>query len=137
MSGVFEFLKGCGRQVVTGGKAYKAWIAFLLVTIAVGGAFYGRQWSHGLIATNTTIDREAVKGHRHASQAGGLSGRPLLAPSTAILRKLAGALGGRVPLIGVGGIMSGEDARAKILHQNAAALMSRVTKVAQRETVAA
>ena len=52
MHGVFEFLKGCGRQVVTGGKAYKAWIAFLLATIAVGLAFYARQASHGLIATN-------------------------------------------------------------------------------------
>src|SRR5512139_1498636 len=52
MSGVLEFLKGCGRQVVTGGKAYKAWVAFLLVTIAIGLTFYARQWSHGLIATN-------------------------------------------------------------------------------------
>jgi dihydroorotate dehydrogenase len=68
----------------------------------------------GLIATNTTVAREPVKGHRHASEAGGLSGRPLLAPSTAILRKLAAALKGRVPLIGVGGILSGADARAKI-----------------------
>ena len=69
---------------------------------------------NGLIATNTTIARESVKDHRHASQAGGLSGRPLLAPSTAILRKLAAALNGRVPLVGVGGILSGADARAKI-----------------------
>ena len=68
----------------------------------------------GLIATNTTIARDAVKDHRHASQTGGLSGKPLLAPSTAILRKLAGALKGRVPLVGVGGIHSGADARAKI-----------------------
>jgi dihydroorotate dehydrogenase len=68
----------------------------------------------GLIATNTTVDRAAVKGHRHASQAGGLSGRPLFALSTAVLGKLARALGGRVPLIGVGGILSGADARAKI-----------------------
>jgi dihydroorotate dehydrogenase len=68
----------------------------------------------GLIATNTTVQREAVKGHRHEPQTGGLSGRPLLAPSTAVLRKLAQALGGRVPLIGVGGILSGADARAKI-----------------------
>src|SRR5512139_2858910 len=52
MSGVLEFLKGCGRQVVTGGRAYKAWIAFLLLTIAVGLGFYARQASHGLIATN-------------------------------------------------------------------------------------
>jgi dihydroorotate dehydrogenase len=68
----------------------------------------------GLIATNTTVGRDAVKGHRHGLQAGGLSGRPLFAPSTAVLGKLAHALGGRVPLIGVGGILSGADARAKI-----------------------
>jgi dihydroorotate dehydrogenase len=68
----------------------------------------------GLIATNTTVSRTAVKGHRHEFQAGGLSGRPVFAPSTAILSKLAAALQGRVPLIGVGGILSGADARAKI-----------------------
>ena len=68
----------------------------------------------GLIATNTTISREAVAGHRHERQAGGLSGRPLLAQSTNVLAKLARALEGRVPLIGVGGILSGADARAKI-----------------------
>ena len=68
----------------------------------------------GLIATNTTIAREDVAGHRHASEQGGLSGRPLFARSTAVLGKLARALGGRVPLIGVGGILSGADARAKI-----------------------
>ena len=67
----------------------------------------------GLIATNTTVGREAVKGHRHESQTGGLSGAPLFAPSTAILRRLAQSLGGRVPLVGVGGILSGADARAK------------------------
>ncbi|MGZ5080130.1 MAG: quinone-dependent dihydroorotate dehydrogenase [Usitatibacter sp.] len=68
----------------------------------------------GLIATNTTIGREAVVGHRHAHEAGGLSGRPLFAPSTRVLGRLAQALGGRLPLIGVGGILSGADARAKI-----------------------
>ena len=68
----------------------------------------------GLIATNTTIARDAVAGHRHAGQAGGLSGRPVLAPSTRVLSRLAQALGGRIPLIGVGGILSGADARAKI-----------------------
>jgi len=52
MSGIFEFLKGCGRQVVTGGKAYKAWVAFLLATILVGAVAYTRQASMGLIATN-------------------------------------------------------------------------------------
>jgi dihydroorotate dehydrogenase len=68
----------------------------------------------GLIATNTTVARESVRGHRHELQAGGLSGRPLFKASTAILAKLARALAGRVPLIGVGGILSGADARAKI-----------------------
>jgi dihydroorotate dehydrogenase len=67
----------------------------------------------GLIATNTTVAREAVAGHRHALQAGGLSGRPLLEPSTRVLGKLARALGGKIPLVGVGGILSGADARAK------------------------
>ena len=68
----------------------------------------------GLIATNTTISRDAVAGHRHERQTGGLSGRPLFALSTRVLGKLSKALGGRVPLIGVGGITSGHDARAKI-----------------------
>ena len=68
----------------------------------------------GLIATNTTIARDAVAGHRHALQAGGLSGRPVFAPSTRVLAKLAKALGGRVALIGVGGILSGADAKVKI-----------------------
>jgi dihydroorotate dehydrogenase len=68
----------------------------------------------GLIATNTTIGREAVKDHRHGSQAGGLSGRPLFSLSTSVLGKLSRALAGRVPLIGVGGILTGADARAKI-----------------------
>jgi len=68
----------------------------------------------GLIAINTTIDREAVSGHRHAGETGGLSGKPLFEPSTRVLEKLAGSLGGRVPLIGVGGILSGTHAKAKI-----------------------
>jgi dihydroorotate dehydrogenase len=67
----------------------------------------------GLIATNTTVDRDAVKGHRHGSEAGGLSGRPVFAKSTEVLRKLSKILGGRIPLVGVGGILSGDDARAK------------------------
>jgi dihydroorotate dehydrogenase len=68
----------------------------------------------GLIATNTTIERHAVRDHRHSQQAGGLSGRPLFARSTEVLGKLAALLGGKLPLVGVGGILSGEDARAKI-----------------------
>ncbi len=68
----------------------------------------------GLIATNTTIGRRGVESHPLATQAGGLSGRPVFEPSTAVLRKLAGHLKGRVPLIGVGGIFTGADAKAKI-----------------------
>ena len=68
----------------------------------------------GLIATNTTIERDAVSGHRHAAETGGLSGLPLFEPSTRILEKLAGALGGKIPLIGVGGILTGTHAKAKI-----------------------
>ncbi len=68
----------------------------------------------GLIATNTTVAREAVAGHRPSFEAGGLSGRPLLVPATRVLRRLAEALQGRVPLIGVGGIFSGADAKSKI-----------------------
>jgi Ni/Fe-hydrogenase subunit HybB-like protein len=52
MSGIVEFLKGCVRQVLIGGKGYKAWVAFLVLTIVVGGAAYARQASMGLIATN-------------------------------------------------------------------------------------
>src|SRR5574337_988532 len=52
MSGILEFLKGCVRQVLDGGKAYKAWVAFLLATIVLGGAAYARQAHVGLIATN-------------------------------------------------------------------------------------
>ena len=68
----------------------------------------------GLIATNTTIGRDEIAGHKHAGEAGGLSGRPLFARSTAVLHKLSKALGGKVALIGVGGILTGADAHAKI-----------------------
>jgi dihydroorotate dehydrogenase len=68
----------------------------------------------GAIATNTTIMRQAISGHPLAKEDGGLSGRPLFSPSTEVLRQLAKALKGNIPLIGVGGILSGENAKAKI-----------------------
>jgi dihydroorotate dehydrogenase len=68
----------------------------------------------GVIATNTTLSRAGVAGLPHAEQAGGLSGAPVFELSTAVLKKLATALAGEVPIIGVGGIMSGRDAAAKI-----------------------
>jgi dihydroorotate dehydrogenase len=68
----------------------------------------------GIIATNTTVSRDAVRDHPLAHEAGGLSGQPLFSPSTEVLRELAKALKGNIPLIGVGGIMSGADAKSKI-----------------------
>lgn len=67
-----------------------------------------------VIATNTTIARNAVQGHRHGAEAGGLSGGPLTARSTEVIARLARLLDGALPIIGVGGIVSGDDARAKI-----------------------
>jgi dihydroorotate dehydrogenase len=67
----------------------------------------------GLICTNTTIDRHVIAGHALANEAGGLSGKPLMARSTAVLRGMHERLGERVPIIGVGGILSGADAAAK------------------------
>ena len=67
-----------------------------------------------VIATNTTTSREAVQGLRHAGEAGGLSGRLLTVRSNAVLRTLVAALGGALPVIGVGGVLTGDDAREKI-----------------------
>jgi len=68
----------------------------------------------GVIATNTTLDRELVKGLKHAEEAGGLSGRPVQLRSTEIVRRLALELQGRIPIIGVGGIDSLVSAREKM-----------------------
>ena len=67
----------------------------------------------GVIATNTTISRDAVKGMTHAEETGGLSGAPVFEASNQVIRQLRAALGPRFPIIGVGGVMSGADARAK------------------------
>ncbi len=66
-----------------------------------------------VIATNTTVDRDGVQALEHANEAGGLSGAPLKEKATAVLGELARALAGAIPLIGVGGIMSGADAKAR------------------------
>ena len=68
----------------------------------------------GLIISNTTIERPDSLVHRAKSQTGGLSGRPLFAPSTQVLARIHQLTEGRVPLIGVGGVASGADAFAKI-----------------------
>jgi dihydroorotate dehydrogenase len=67
----------------------------------------------GVIATNTTLARDAVQGLPHADETGGLSGAPLLAASNRVITALRAELGARVPIIGVGGVMSSDDARAK------------------------
>ena len=67
----------------------------------------------GLIVSNTTIARPPLKS-RHAEEAGGLSGKPLLEPSTRVLAEMHQRLRGAVTLVGVGGISSGADAYAKI-----------------------
>ena len=68
----------------------------------------------GVIATNTTVARDAVQGLAHAREVGGLSGTPVFEASNRVIRLLRAALGPDFPIIGVGGVMSGDDARAKI-----------------------
>ncbi|WP_341903717.1 quinone-dependent dihydroorotate dehydrogenase [Polaromonas sp. YR568] len=82
--------------------------------VAVIAATLQRHAMDGVVATNTTLGREAVKGMRHAEETGGLSGAPVLAPSNAVIRQLRAALGKGFPIIGVGGVMSGADAVSKI-----------------------
>ena len=67
-----------------------------------------------VIATNTTISREAVMGMRHGKESGGLSGAPLREMSNRVIRALRSRLPTGYPIIGVGGVMSGADACAKI-----------------------
>ncbi|MCB5185170.1 quinone-dependent dihydroorotate dehydrogenase [Methylobacillus gramineus] len=68
----------------------------------------------GVIATNTTLARDAVQGMPHAEEAGGLSGAPVRDRSTAVIKALARQLAGALPIIGVGGILSGHDAADKL-----------------------
>ena len=68
----------------------------------------------GVIATNTTLDREMIHDMPHAAETGGLSGRPLQNKSTEIIRQLHEYLKGQIPIIGVGGIDSAMAAREKI-----------------------
>ena len=68
----------------------------------------------GLIVSNTTVERPDSLTGRHRAETGGLSGKPLFGPSTALLSELYGLTEGKLPLVGVGGIASAEDAYAKI-----------------------
>lgn len=76
------------------------------VAVAAGAA--------GIIATNTTISRTGVAGHRRAGEPGGLSGAPLERRATEVVRRCAARAAGRLVLVGCGGVLSAEDAYAKI-----------------------
>jgi dihydroorotate dehydrogenase len=68
----------------------------------------------GVIATNTTLSRDTVKGMQHSEEAGGLSGLPVRNQSTVVIQQLSQQLQGALPIIGVGGIFSGADAVEKM-----------------------
>jgi dihydroorotate dehydrogenase len=68
-----------------------------------------------VIATNTTISREAVKNMQYGEEAGGLSGAPVRAASNQVIKTLKARLSNTLPIIGVGGILSGADAREKVM----------------------
>jgi dihydroorotate dehydrogenase len=82
--------------------------------IDVIAATLKRHGMDGVIATNTTISREAVQGLPHAGETGGLSGAPVLEASNRVIRRLRSVLGTGFPIIGVGGIFSAKDALSKI-----------------------
>ena len=67
-----------------------------------------------VITKAPTLSRAAVTGLPHADETGGLSGKPVFDASNEVIRKLRAEVGDTVPIIGVGGIFSGEDARAKL-----------------------
>jgi dihydroorotate dehydrogenase len=68
----------------------------------------------GVICSNTTIDHESVADDPRGGETGGLSGKPLFERSTAVLAGMHTRLQGRIPLIGVGGILDGSDAAEKL-----------------------
>jgi dihydroorotate dehydrogenase len=82
--------------------------------VSIIAAALQRHGMDGVIATNTTTERAAVQGMRHAEETGGLSGAPVLEASNRVIRQLRAALGSRYPIIGVGGVMSAADAVSKI-----------------------
>ena len=82
--------------------------------VSVIAATLRRHGMDGVVATNTTIHRDAVKGLPHSDEAGGLSGSPVLEPSNRVIAQLRAALGSSFPIIGVGGILSAADAVSKI-----------------------
>ena len=84
------------------------------VQVGVIASTLQRHGMDGVIATNTTIARDAVQGMPHSTETGGLSGAPVLEASNRVIRQLRAALGRDFPIVGVGGIMSAKDAVSKI-----------------------
>ena len=82
--------------------------------VGVIAATLTRHGMDGVIATNTTLSRAAVQGMAHAQETGGLSGAPVREASNQVIRQLRATLGSRYPIVGVGGVMSAEDAVNKI-----------------------
>ena len=82
--------------------------------VEVIAATLKRHEMDGVVATNTTLSRDAVEGMRHAQETGGLSGSPVLAVSNRVIGQLRAALGNGFPIIGVGGVLSDTDAISKI-----------------------
>ena len=82
--------------------------------VQVIAATLQRHGMDGVIASNTTLSRQAVAGLPHAAETGGLSGVPVREASNRVIAQFRAALGPAFPIIGVGGIMSGEDAKAKL-----------------------
>ncbi|TCJ11502.1 quinone-dependent dihydroorotate dehydrogenase [Parasulfuritortus cantonensis] len=82
--------------------------------IAEMAGLFRRHRVDAVIATNTTLARTGVEHLKHGAETGGLSGAPVKAASDRVLKAFADGLAGEVPLIGVGGILQGSDARDKI-----------------------
>lgn len=119
LKALIEALQELRAQLVKSGARHKP----IFVKIAPDGedalfeaiAVVARKTAlDGLIISNTTLAREGVENSRYAEETGGLSGKPLFAPSTERLRQMYRITKGSIPLIGVGGISSAEDAYAKI-----------------------
>jgi len=100
-----------GRQVPIAVKIAPDLDAQQIASIA---GLLQRHRVEAVIATNTTTARDGVAGMAHADEAGGLSGTPLTARSTGVVREISRALQGAIPVIAVGGIMRGADAGDKI-----------------------
>lgn len=110
LSGVMEVRAGMARPIPVFLKIAPDLDDAALAEIAeVAGA----AGISGIIATNTTLDRSGLRSPHHG-EAGGLSGAPLFARSTRVLARLSELTGGELPLVGVGGVATAEQAYAKI-----------------------